>query len=390
MSATDPGTDAVEALAAAEFPVARRHVYLNHAAISPWPERARRALGTFADGITEDGSLHFADWQAKDGELRERLRALVGAASSDHVALVPNTSAGLSLVAAGLDWRAGDNVVITDSEFPSNRMAWEALADRGVAVREAACTPADTADCEASLLHLVDERTRLVSVSSVQFGTGLALDLARLGRELASSPTAFCVDAIQSLGAFPLDATAIGADFVAADGHKWMLGPEGLGVFYCAPQWLERLELHQWGWHMAEPFADFDARDWHPAPTARRFEPGTPNTPANHALEASLAVLQEAGIETVARRIAARVDHLIAGLAALPGVEFVSPTEPGRRAGIVTARFGERTDAVYQALRDHGVQVLPRAGGVRFAPHFYNSFAGLDHALNVAGDALRG
>jgi selenocysteine lyase/cysteine desulfurase len=381
---SDNGTDPLDALAAAEFPVDRHHTYLNHAAISPWPERARRALVEFADGITRDGSLHFADWQAKDGELRERLRALVNAASTDHIALVPNTSAGLSLVAAGLDWRAGDNVVITDSEFPSNRMVWEALADRGVAVREAACTPAASADCEGTVLGLVDDRTRVVSVSSVQFGTGLALDLARIGRELAGTPTAFCVDAIQSLGAFPLDARAIGADFVAADGHKWMLGPEGLGVFYCAPEWLERLHLHQWGWHMAEPFGDFDARQWQPAPTARRFEPGTPNTPANHALEASLAVLQEAGIEAVAERISARVAHLIEGLAGLPGVEFVSPTDPGRRAGIVTARFGARTDAVYQGLRDNGVQVLPRAGGIRFAPHFYNSFEGLDHALNVA------
>jgi selenocysteine lyase/cysteine desulfurase len=380
----------IDELAATEFPVADRHVYLNHAAISPWPERARQAVRAFADGITEDGSLHFPDWQAKDGQLRERLRALVNAESTDHIALVPNTSAGLSLVAAGLEWRAGDNVVITDSEFPSNRMVWEALADQGVEVREAACTPAQSADCEGNLLSRVDGRTRVVSVSSVQFGTGLALDLKRIGRELAGTDTAFCVDGIQSLGAFPLDAQAIGADFVTADGHKWMLGPEGLGVFYCAPQWLERLRLHQWGWHMAEPFGDFDARQWRPAANARRFEPGTPNTPANHALEASLAVLQEAGIANVAERIGARVGHLIDGLSALPGTEFVSPTEPGRRAGIVTARFGERTDAVYQALREQDIQVLPRAGGIRFAPHFYNRFAGLDHVLNVAGDALTG
>jgi selenocysteine lyase/cysteine desulfurase len=389
MDETKPSRDSIDALAAAEFPVDRRHVYLNHAAISPWPERARQAMRAFVDGITEDGSLHFPDWQATDAELRERLRALVGAASSEHVALVPNTSAGLSLVAAGLDWHAGDNVVITDSEFPSNRMVWEALGDRGVEVREAPCTPAGSADCEGAVLSRVDARTRVVSVSSVQFGTGLALDLARIGRELASTPTAFCVDAIQSLGAFPLDVQAIGADFIAADGHKWLLGPEGLGVFYCAPQWLDRLRLHQWGWHMAEPFGDFDARQWSPAPTARRFEPGTPNTPANHALAASLAVLQEVGLSSVGERIAARVDHLIDGLAALPATEFVSPTEPARRAGIVTARFGERTDSVYQALRDNGVQVLPRAGGIRFAPHFYNRFEGLDHALNVAGDALR-
>ncbi|HKJ87410.1 MAG TPA: aminotransferase class V-fold PLP-dependent enzyme, partial [Gammaproteobacteria bacterium] len=337
--ATDTDPD-LERLAAEEFPVTERHIYLNHAAISPWPERARRALREFADGITRDGSLHFPDWQETDRVLRERLCRLMHAPGSENIALVPNTSAGLSLVAAGLDWRPGDNVVITDSEFPSNRMPWEALADRGVEVREARCTPAGEAGCEGNLLALVDERTRVVSVSSVQFGTGRALDLERIGGELANTPTAFCVDAIQSLGAFPVDVERIHADFLAADGHKWLLGPEGLGVFYCASDWLERLRLHQWGWHMAEPFGDFDAREWHPAPTARRFEPGTPNTPSNHALEASLSLLEEAGIDRVAERVRQRVGYLIEGMGDQPGVEFVSPTDPGLRAGILTVRFG--------------------------------------------------
>ncbi|MFP4560997.1 MAG: aminotransferase class V-fold PLP-dependent enzyme [Thiohalorhabdus sp.] len=383
MTSANHHDDPLEPLIAAEFPVAERHIYLNHAAISPWPERTRRALQDFADGITRDGSLHFPEWQDKERQLRERLARLVNAPGPESVALVPNTSAGLSLVAAGLDWRAGDNVVITDSEFPSNRMPWEALADQGVEVREAVCTPAGEADCEANVLGLVDERTRVVSVSSVQFGTGRALDLERIGRELAGTPTAFCVDAIQSLGAFPFDAQAVHADFAAADGHKWLLGPEGLGVFYCAPEWLERLRLHQWGWHMAEPFGDFDARQWEPAPTARRFEPGTPNTPSNHALEASLSLLQEVGVDRVGERIRERVGHLIAGLRDIPDVALISPVDPGRRAGIVTARFGDRTDAVYQALRDAGVQVLPRAGGVRFAPHFYNRLSELDRVLDI-------
>jgi len=385
MTATNDTPDPIDALAADEFPVNQRHIYLNHAAISPWPERARRAMRAFVDGITDDGSLHFPDWQETDAQLRARFRDLLNAAGTESIALVPNTSVGLSLVAAGLDWRAGDNVVITDSEFPSNRMPWEALQERGVEVREARAD----AQCEDNILARVDERTRVVSVSSVQFGTGLALDLERLGRELAGTPTAFCVDAIQSLGAFPFDVRAIQADFVAADGHKWMLGPEGLGVFYCAPEWLDGLTLHQWGWHMADPFGDFDARQWQPAATARRFEPGTPNTPSNHALAASLALLQEVGIEQVAARIRGRVDHLIERFTTLPEAEFLSPTAPERRAGIVTVRFGDRTDSVYQALRDANVQVLPRAGGIRFAPHFYNRYSGLDQVVAVAAKALQ-
>lgn len=377
-----------DALVAAEFPVAGRHIYLNHAAVSPWPERARLAVQGFVDGVSLDGALRDPEWQETTGRLRQRLARLLNAESTANVALVPNTSAGLSLVASGLDWRAGDNVVITDAEFPSNRMPWEALADQGVEVREAPCDPATVADPEGEILRLVNGRTRVVSVSSVQFGTGLRLDLERIGRELAGTPTAFCVDAIQSLGALPFDAQAIGADFVAADGHKWLLGPEGLGVFYCAPEWLEALELRQWGWHMAEPYGEFETRDWRPAPTARRFEPGTPSTPCHYALEASLAVLEEAGIEVVAERIAARTAHLIDGLGELPGARFVSPTDPKRRAGIVTVDFGESNEAAFRALREAGAVLRMRGGGVRFAPHFYNDFKGLDRVLEVVREAL--
>jgi len=383
-----PQTD-LDALAAAEFPVAGRHIYLNHAAVSPWPERARLALRAFVDGVTLDGALRDPDWQETTDRLRQRLARLLNAESADHVALVPNTSAGLSLVASGLGWQPGDNVVITDAEFPSNRMPWEALADRGVAVREAPCDPAAVADPEAEILNRVDERTRVVSVSSVQFGTGLRLDLQRIGRELAGTPTAFCVDAIQSLGALPFDVQAVKADFVAADGHKWLLGPEGLGVFYCAPEWLETLELRQWGWHMAEPYGDFETREWRPASTARRFEPGTPSTPCHYALEASTAVLEEAGIEAVAERIAARTAYLIEGLGELPGIRFVSPTEPGRRGGIVTVDFGESNQAVCRALREAGAVLKMRGGGVRFAPHFYNEFNGLKRCIEVVRETLR-
>jgi selenocysteine lyase/cysteine desulfurase len=387
MSETTPNeTQRLDALAAREFPVRHNQVYLNHAAISPWPDRARKAMRAFADDLAENGSLHYGRWQQTDALLRRRLRDLVGAASTDDIALVANTSVGLSLVAEGLNWHPGDNVVISDSEFPSNRMVWEALEDRGVTVREAPCTGAG--DCARAVLERVDHRTRVVSLSSVQFGTGVRPDLARIGAELAGTRTAFCVDAIQSLGAFPLDAQAIGADFVTADGHKWMLGPEGLGVFYCAPEWRPHLRLHQWGWHMAEPFGDFDARQWRPTTTARRFEAGTPNTPSAHAWEASLAVLQEAGIEAVAQRITARVDYLDRALADLPGVEFVTPRDPDSRGGILTVRFGEHTGRVYHALRANGVTVLPRAGGIRFAPHFYNGFDELDRVAAIAARAL--
>jgi len=161
--------------------------------------------------------------------LKEQLQRLIGAQSSDDIALVKNTSEALSFVANGLDWVLGDNVVTCREEFPSNKWVWEALGNCGVETRLAQIT--DVEDPEGAMFSLVDRNTRLLSVSSVQYGNGLRMDLPRIGNFCNEHGALFCVDAIQSLGALPFDIEAIGCDFVAADGHKWMLAPEGLGLF---------------------------------------------------------------------------------------------------------------------------------------------------------------
>ena len=211
-----------------EFSLTPEVIYLNHAAVSPWPSRTAAAVASFAEENRQRGAQHYPQWLVVEQRLRERLQRLIGARSVDEIALLKNTSEGLSVIAHGLDWRVGDNVIIPAQEFPSNRIVWESLAEYGVEVRAVDISTAS--DPESALLQQIDARTRLISVSAVQYDTGLRLDLNRLGRACEDAEVLYCVDAIQSLGALPLNVRSIRADFVVADGHKWLLGPEGSGV----------------------------------------------------------------------------------------------------------------------------------------------------------------
>lgn len=375
-------------LAADEFVLRDDLVYLNHATLSPWPRRTAEAVQRFAAENAAEGARHYARWASVEEALREQLRRLINAPHTDDIALLKNTSEGLSVVAYGLAWSAGDNVVIGDEEFPSNRIVWESLRPHGVEVREARL---DCEDPEAALLRHMDARTRLLSVSSVQYASGRRMDLARLGAACRERGVLFCVDVIQSLGALPLDVQAIQADFVVADAQKWLLGPEGLALFYCRAALRERLRLLQYGWHMVEAAGDFDRREWEPAHSARRFECGSPNNLGIHALHASLSLLLEAGIDEVARRVLANVGYLMEGLTALPGVELLTSTAIERRAGIVTFRHRNiDSDRLYQALSAHDVIGTARGGGVRFSPHFYNTREQLDRALEWVGRCTAG
>lgn len=365
-----------------EFPQDKDLVYLNHAAVSPWPVRAARAVQHFAEENVRQGALHYERWLEVEKNLRESLRALLNASSADDIALLKNTSEALSVVAYGLDWRPGDAVIIARQEFPSNRIVWESLRERGVEVRLADLSA--TEPPEDALIGLADERTRLISVSSVQYGTGLRMDLTRLGRFCRNHGILFCVDAIQSLGALRMDVQAIQADFVMADGHKWMLGPEGLAVFYATPEGRERLRLNQYGWHMVERVGDYDRCDWRVAPTARRFECGSPNMLGVHALNASLSLLHETGMANVERAVLDRAAQLIALIQEQDDLELLTPIAADRHGGIVTFRHARADQtALWRYLTRHHVSCAQRAGGIRFSPHFYTPPERLAQAMEL-------
>lgn len=362
-----------------EFPQAPGLRYLNHAAVAPWPARSRDALQRFAAENCQLGARDYPRWMGIELRLRQRLQRLLNAPSVEDIGLLKNTSEALSVVAFGIDWRPGDEVLISDQEFPSNRIVWEALAPRGVQVRVVGL---DGSDPEQDLLDACGPRTRLLSISAVQYASGLRLDLPRLGQGLRQRGVLYCIDAIQQLGALPFDVQAYDCDFAMADGHKWLLGPEGLAVFYCRAERREQLQLQQFGWHMVEQLGDYQRQDWQPAHSARRFECGSPNMLGAVTLEASLSLLEEVGMAQVARQLEQRMDYLQQGLQAIPGLHLHSPLHPERRAGILNFTLqGWDNASLFEQLRQQQVVCAQRGAGIRLSPHFYTPVEVLDDTL---------
>ncbi|MCQ4319634.1 aminotransferase class V-fold PLP-dependent enzyme [Stutzerimonas stutzeri] len=369
-----------------EFPQIDGLRYLNHAAVSPWPRRASDAVIRFAQQNITIGARDYPQWLAVETRLRNRLARLLNAPTPADIALVKNTSEALSYVAFGLEWKPGDQVVISDEEFPSNRVVWEALRPQGVEVIQVSLKGEDP---EGDLLAACGPNVRLLAISAVQYASGLRLALPRLGEGCEQRGVLLCIDAIQQLGALPFDAQQCRCAFAMADGHKWLLGPEGLGVFYCRSDLRDQLKLHEYGWHMLEHAGDYDRSDWQPASSAQRFECGSPNLLGAMALEASLSLLEEVGMIAVAQALAERIDHLQRELSAMPGVEVLSPTDPARRAGILTFRIdGIDNPTLFQRLKEEQVVCALRGGGIRFSPHFYTRPAVIEQSLAVVRGLL--
>ena len=364
-----------------EFPLHQDLIYLNHAAVAPWPARTLAAVNQFAKENVEYGARNYPSWLTTENKLRERLRKFINAPSVDDIALLKNTSEALSVIAYGIDWKPGDNLIISDQEFPSNRIVWESLSRFGVEVKVATLSASDSP--EDAIIHLIDNRTRLISISSVQYATGLRMDCAVLGEACQQRDLLFCIDAIQSIGAGPFDVQAYHADFVVADGHKWMLGPEGLALFYTSPKARKLLSIQQFGWHMVKNRGDYDRLSWEPADNAQRFECGSPNMLGAHALNASLSLLEEVGSKEVARRIDEKVDYLINQLQQLPEIHLISDLRPERRSGIVTFKHSSiAAQQLHQQLLAANIVCACRGGGIRFSPHFYTSTDKLSTAID--------
>ncbi len=370
---------------AEEFALDDGLIYLNHAGMGPWPIRTAEAVRDFAGENSHRGAINYSRWTATENALRRQLQRLINAPSVGDIALLKSTSEGLSFVASGLDWQAGDNIVSSNQEFPSNRLPWESLAPRGVELRQVElCQPGQTP--EQTLMAACDGNTRLLAISSVQFASGLSLDLTPLGAFCRQHGILFCVDAIQSIGALPVDVQAWQADFVAADGHKWMLGPEGIALFYVREAARDLLQVQEFGWHMVEALGDYDRRDWQPAVSARRYECGSPNMLGIHALHASLSLLEEIGMAEVAAQVLARSRFMEEWIAAATELERVGLSR--QRSGIVSFRHRHAdSQQVYQRLKGLGVVCALRAGAVRFSPHFHTPLDRIEQALEWAVQA---
>jgi len=365
-----------------------RGLYANHAAIGPWPRVTSKAVTEFAQENCDKGPEKYSHWLLREGHLRRNLASLINADSAEDIALLKNTTEGICTVANGIDWQRGDNLVLPMGEFPSNRLPWLALQRLGVELREVDVR--STPEPEQALLAHVDKRTRLLSVSAVQWTDGLRLCLETLGRACRRNNILFFVDAIQQLGAMQMDVQACGIDFLAADGHKWLLSPEGIAVFYCRQNVRDSLQLKQLGWHMVDEPYQFNREQWLPGKTARRFEAGSPNILGQVALHASVGLLQDVGMRQVEAYIAANSLALSKGLADIPGLELIQPFEPERISGIVSFRLpGVDPAEIHRALKLRQLTCAVRGDGIRLSPHFYQAGKPVLEILSTIEDVIK-
>ncbi len=354
----------------AEFPVCRKFIYLNHAGVSPIPARAAEAGCRIFEVSRDEGAYRGRRWMEIADATRERFARLVGA-GPDEIAFVKNTSEGVSFVAAGFPWRDGDNVVTSNVEFPSNVYPWMRLQPRGVEVR---MVPAREGRVrKEDLFEACDGKTRVVALSSVEFANGFRNDLPGIGEYCQHHGIFFFVDGIQSLGVLPMDVKGFGIDALSADGHKWMLGPEGTGAFYISRDVMEVIEPVSLGWHSVEKWSDFESYDFHLAKDARRYEPGSYDVAGIAAFGASLDLLLSIGVDRIWERVRRLTEGVIQEALAA-GYEVVTPRHPEERSGIVTFRVpGVNPQALWKGLLTRNVVTSPRAGGIRVSPHFYNT-----------------
>lgn len=378
------------------FPVTQNVIYLNHAAIGPLSEVAAHAMLEHAAEQRDWGAVHWRDWMAIASEFRHVAARLIGA-RSDEISILKNTTEGISFVASGLRWNEGENVITTPMEFPSNWVPWKRLERRGVE-----CRTVEVHDGRFGLdeiRQLVDDRTRVVALSSASFHHGFAPDLAPIGEFCRSRDILFCVDAIQSVGAVVMDVEAAKIDFLSADAHKWMMGPEGTAIFYARAEVRDRLEVLESGWMNADRGNHFIGCPTDLFDDGRRFEGGTLNTNGIYGAAAAIELLLEIGPGQIQREVLGLAEFTASCLEDL-GFEVRTPRPC--RSGIVSAvpsgidttklsNLGfpvgsdERVLAfvLHEYLEREGVICSARERMLRFSPHFYNTEEEIEDAVDL-------
>lgn len=361
-----------------EFPVVKNTIFLNNAGVCPLSRRVQTAMGRYLQEATELGPLAAQGWYAKVEEARRDLASLVKA-RPEEIGFVKNTSHGLGIFAAGLDWRAGDNVATVRGEFPANVYPWLNLRRLGVETR--AVERKRRRLLLEDLAAAMDHRTRAVAISWVQFSDGFRADLPRLAELCRQKEALLVVDGVQGVGALDIDVGAWGVDFLSADGHKWLLAPEGQGFTYCCSGLVEQLQPAIVGWGSVQNPYDFEKIDFRLAKTARRFEEGTWNVAGILGIGAAVQMLLEVGVARIEERVLALTWHL-AGLLKGKGYEILSPLGEGERSGIITFRSEKHASAdLVKMLGQEKVVCALRGGGVRFSPHFYNTEEEIEEAV---------
>jgi len=368
-----------------QFPILANWDFFQHAGASPLPKVVADAVRKYANDTEAAGYLIGSRYADLD-KIRAAAANMINA-TADEIALLKNTAEGISIVARGLDFRPGDRIVTAAGEYPANVYPWMDAAQRHklqlIFVPETVGPTGErSVPLDAILAEASKPQTRVLALSHVEFATGQRHDLATIGRFCRERNILFCVDAIQSLGALPVDVKTMSIDYLAAGGQKWLLGPEGAAIFYCRRELIEQtppLIVGALNVINNQAYADYN---YTLQPTARRFESGTYAMPSLAGLWASIELLHGLGSLAVSQRIKALTDHLITGLKN-KGYPIASPRAADSWSGIVSfASPAHDPGQIVRTLRkDHHTEIALREGRLRVSPHFYNTQAQIDRLV---------
>ncbi len=367
-----------------EMPIHRRWTYLDHAAVAPLSRPAAAAIRHVTGQAESDGDTVWPEWSANIARLRKQFAELLSG-DPDDLFVVPNTSTGISLVAEGFPWREGDNVVVPEGEFPSNLFPWLNQKHRGVEVR---IVPRRGSRVEIDdLLAQSDARTRIIAVSWVGYASGFRIDLEALVERAHQRGVLVFLDAIQGLGVFPLELDKTPVDFLAADGHKWLLGPEGVGIAMIRAEHREMMRCPIVGWNSVRNAHLFSHASFELRPEAARYEAGSANMIGVAGLSAStelfLTVIRAAGRDAIADRVLELSNYLADGLRRI-GATVDRESSRQHQSGIVTFTLGSREPAQIRELAmANRVVISCRGGGVRASVHAYNNESDLDRLIQL-------
>lgn len=368
-------TDPKLSLARAQFPSAKSAIHFDHASVGPISIRAAGAMRANADAHVATG---FDDaWRDDIEKVRSQIARLVHS-KPENVAFVQNTSFGLSVAANGVDWQHGDNVVLAAKEFTSNHYPWLNLAPLGADLK-LVDAPEGHASIDA-IASAIDDHTRVVTVSAVQYSNGHRYDLDALGALCRERGVLFVVDGTQAVGALTIDVVAADIDVLAVSSHKWMLGPPGIGFVHVSDRALNQIRPSVVGWlSVAEPFLFEYELDL--PPTAARYEPGTENIIGTTGLGGAVSLFEELGAAWVEQRVLGLTD-LICERVLERGFTIQSPRQPEQRSGIVIfSKEGVDPQQLHDRFSAAGVKCAVRAGGIRFSPHMYNTVDEIEAAI---------
>lgn len=353
------------------FPVTEEYIYMNHSAVCPLSTRVRDAMSSLVEDVTNNGSVNYAAWLQTYEDTRISAARLVNARAHE-IAFMRNTSEAICAVANGIEWRPGDNVVSCNVEFPANVYPWMRLCEeRGIQLKRSV-EREGRIDAD-ELLSRVDDRTRVITISWVQFASGFRSDLARIGRFCRERDIIFVVDVIQGLGGLELDVERDYVDAFAADAHKYLLGPEGIALLFVSDRVIDRIKPTVVGWTSVKNYEQHLDYNLNYRDGALRFECGTLNTAGVYGLGAAIDLFLEVGPQEIEAYLIGLGDHLSERLTS-KGYNVVGSRRPGEKSGVITCTHEQHSPReLHRLLSAKNIVTAPRANRLRISPHFYNT-----------------